>query len=375
MKRHIYLNIIEDLRKKMVFITGPRQVGKTYLSKEIMKAFSHPQYLNFDNLDDAKIIKIRSWPQNTDLLILDEIHKMKNWKNYLKGLFDSKKEGQSILITGSTRMDTFRQSGESLAGRYFHYHLLPFSVNEFDSNISPYEKLEKIMSLGGFPEPLLSDSKEYASKWRNQYYTDLIREDIFELSRIHEIKTMRILVEMLREKTGSRLSYSSLSRDLQLSPNSVKKYLEILEALYIIFLVYPHAKNIARSIIKEPKIYFYDTGYVKADQGIVLENAIALCLKKHINYLHDAHGQNIQLNYLSTKDKNEVDFALVNEESVTHLIEVKLSDKTTARNLNYFSKKFPQAQSIQLVHNLDKEEQRGNISILSASNWLANLSA
>lgn len=375
MKRNIYSNIIEDLKKKMVFITGPRQVGKTYLSKEIMKAFSNPLYLNYDNLDDAKIIAKRSWPINIDLLVLDEIHKMKSWKNYLKGLFDTKKENQSILITGSTRMDTFRQSGESLAGRYFHYRLLPFSVKEFDVSLAPYEKLEKIMNLGGFPEPLLSDSQESASRWRDQYYTDLIREDIFEFSRIHEIKTMKMLVEILREKIGSRLSYSSLSRDLQLSPNSVKKYMEILEALYIIFPIYPHAKNIARSIIKEPKIYFFDTGYVKGDPGVVLENAVAVCLKKQTNYLHDVHGQNIQLNYLSTKDKKETDFALAKDDSLTHIIEVKLSDKTTARNLTYFSDKFPQAQSIQLVHNLEKEEQRGKIMILSAAKWLASLDA
>ena len=248
MKRHIQKDITGDLKKKMVFITGPRQVGKTYLAKEIMKGFKKPQYLNFDNLDDARIIMSGSWPQDSDLLVLDEIHKMKSWKKYLKGVFDSKPEGQHILVTGSSRMDTFRQSGESLAGRYFHYRLLPFSVKELDIKGSAYEKLEMIMKLGGFPEPLLSSSEEYAARWRSQYYTDLIREDILEFNRISEIRAMKFLVETLRERVGSPVSYSSLARDLQLSPNSVKKYIDILEALYIVFRVYPFSKKIARSM-------------------------------------------------------------------------------------------------------------------------------
>ncbi len=227
MRRYLYPQILKDL-KKMVFITGPRQVGKTYLAKEVMKEFKAPQYLNYDNIDDRKIIMRRSWRFDAGLLVFDEIHKMKNWKLFLKGIYDSKPEGQSILVTGSAMLDTFRQSGESLAGRYFHLRLHPFSVKELD-DMEPYQAMENLNKLGGFPEPFLSGSEEEASRWRNQYFTDVIREDVFDISRINEIRTMRHLVEMLRERVGSPLSYTALAGDLQVAPNTIKKYIQVLE--------------------------------------------------------------------------------------------------------------------------------------------------
>jgi len=375
MERHIRKNILKDLKKKMVFITGPRQVGKTYLAKEIMTEYQKPQYLNFDNLSDARIILSASWPEGSDLLVLDEVHKMKSWKKYLKGVFDSKPDNQHILITGSSRMDTFRQSGESLAGRYFHHRLLPFSVKEFALKRSAFEKLELLIKLGGFPEPLLSSSEEQAARWRNQYFTGIIREDIVEFGRIQELRSMKYLLETLRERVGSPVSYSAVARDLQLSPNSVKKYIDILEALYIVFRVYPFSKKISRSILKEPKVYLYDTGYVKTDKGRALENAVAVCLKKHVNYLVDSKGAALNLNYLRTKDGQEIDFALTKEDVPASLIEVKLSDSSVSPGLRYFSEKFPEAESLQLVHDLRKEEHRGRVRIVSASKWLEGLSA
>ena len=96
----------------MVLLTGPRQVGKTTLARELMAGFQHAQYLNWDVADDRRMLLAQSWSLRTDLLVLDEIHKMTNWKAFLKGVFDGRSEGQAILVTGSARMETFRQSGE-----------------------------------------------------------------------------------------------------------------------------------------------------------------------------------------------------------------------------------------------------------------------
>ena len=375
MDRYLYNPIKRDLSKKMVTLTGPRQVGKTYLAKELMKEFRNAQYLNYDHYDDARIIHNQTWSLDADLLILDEIHKMKDWKRFVKGIYDTRPAGQSILITGSARLDTFRQTGESLAGRYFPYRLHPISVKEIRDSVSPREAISLLNRLGGFPEPFLSGSDSESARWRNQYYTDLIREDILEFSRIHEIKAIRLLVEMLRERVGSPLSYTSIAGDLQIAPNTVRKYVDILESLCIIFLVRPFHANIARAVLKEPKAYFFDSGYVKGDEGLKLENTCAVCLLKHAQYLQDTAGEDISLCYVRTRDGREVDFALRREDRITTLIEVKLTENRPTPGLLYFRERIPGAAVFQLVQNLRQEESVNGVSVVSAGRWLSTLEA
>lgn len=375
MKRYLHKIIIKDLKKKMVFITGPRQVGKTYLAKNIQQEFKKTIYLNNDDIEDTKTIRNRVWPLNTELIILDEIHKMKNWKSYLKGTFDTRSDNQTFLVTGSARLDTFRQTGDSLAGRYFLYHLNPLSVKELFSTMPPYEAVSALNRLGGFPEPFLSSSDEHAQRWRQQYYTDIVREDVMDFSRINEIRSIRLLLEMLRNRVGSPLSFASLSEDIQISPNTVRKYIDILESLHIIFIIRPYHRNIARSILKEPKIYFYDSGYIRGDEGVRLENTVAMCLLKHVQYLHDAKGTEISLHYIRTKDGKEVDFALAQKGLLTHFIEVKLSASAIDKNLKYFKERYSQVNAVQLVHNSRYDKEINNIKIVRAGDWLAQLSA
>lgn len=371
MKRYLEDIIARDIRRKMVLIAGPRQVGKTFLAKAIMADFSKPQYLNYDNMNDARIVETQSWSQAADVLVFDEIHKMANWKNFLKGVFDARPQGQSILVTGSARLDTFRQTGESLAGRYFSFHLHPLSPRELAGKMSPQEALARLNLLGGFPEPFLSGSEIEAKRWRNQYFTDLVREDILDFSRIQEVRTMRFLVEMLRSRVGSPLSIAALAEDLKVAPNTVRSYMDILECLHIIFLIRPFHSNIARAIQKEPKLYFYDSGYVEGQAGARLENTVAVCLRKHVDFLKETQGEDISLHYVRTKDKREVDFALVKDGKISTLLEVKQSDDTPAPSLKYFQECLPGSVAFQLVENLRQPRSFGDIHVVNAASWLA----
>ena len=375
MKRSIDPQIRRDLQQKMVLLTGPRQVGKTTLSQQLLAEFPGGQYLNFDVAAHRAVIQAQSWRHSAPLLVLDEIHKMPDWKNWLKGVVDGRAPGQAVLVTGSARMDTFRQTGASLAGRYFRLRLHPLSVREWSeaSQVPPQAALTHLLARGGFPEPVLASTEADAQRWRADYFAGLVREDVLEFSRLHEVNAMRLFAEMLRSRVGSPLSLASMARDLQLSPVTLGRYLDILEALFIVFVVRPWHRNIARATLQAPKVYFYDTGLVLGDEGLRFENLVACHLLKNVHWQQDTRGAAADLHYIRTKDEAEVDFCLSEGDTLTHLVECKLADAKPHRALGRFAAQWPQAQAIQLLRDCPVEADIGGLQVRDAAPWLAAL--
>ncbi len=363
--------ILADLNKKMVLIVGPRQAGKTWLAKRVAEHFERPVYLNYDNIMHREQMIEKGWLADTELLILDELHKMPEWKNYLKGLYDTKSAHLKIIVTGSARLDAFKQAGDSLAGRYFVHHLLPFSLSELSQLDQPLD-INRLLSRSGFPEPYFSESSVDAKRWRQEYINSLITVDVLDFDNIKNLGAMRTLLTLLQHRVGSPVSYRSLSEDLNIASVTVKKYIDVLESLYIVFRVTPYNKSIARSILKEPKIYFFDTGLVLGDKGAQFENLVAMSLLKSAYARRDYLAEECRVHYLRTKEKKEVDFALVKDGRIERIIEAKYADASLDKNVYYFHQKYS-LEATQLVKELTLERMVDDISIVKAINFLKEL--
>jgi predicted AAA+ superfamily ATPase len=375
--RALTADLKRDLGRKLVVLTGARQAGKTTLARQLMAGMAPAQYLNWDVPADRQLIGQHAWSPKARLLVLDEIRKMREWKAFIKGVWDGRADGQALLVTGSARMDTFRQSGESLAGRHFNWRLHPFSVRELVQTqaLDPAQALQRLLRRGGFPEPCLAETDIDAERWRSQYVTDLVREDVHDFSRVHEVRTLQLLLGMLRERVGSPLKLSALAQALQISPTTATRYVEILEALYIVFRVTPWHRDVARSLLKEPKIYFLDSGLVKGDAGARLENAVAAMLLKHCHYRQDAEGKAVTLHTIRDKERHEIDFVLAEGDTVTDLIEVKLGDAVPSAYLHRMAERLAPARALHLVAELRQPAQHGRVEVAHLASWLAELAA
>jgi uncharacterized protein len=379
MNRYLAPYLSEDMGKKIVLLTGPRQVGKTTLSNMLRRSFD---CFNFDHPEHRLAIRDRSWDRRKELVIFDELHKLKNWKSWLKGVYDTEKRRPSILVTGSAKLDTCRKVGDSLAGRFFQFRLHPLDLKEIRAAVGTEpaaSALERLMTVGGFPEPYLDGTSRFYRRWKQSHLDIILKQDLIELENVQDIVSIETLIQMLRTRVGSTISFSSLARDLQVSDKTVKKWLTILENMYVIFKVTPLHKNIARAILKAPKFYFYDNGQVIGDPGTKLENLTACALQKEIHFQADCHGRALGLNFLRTKDGKEIDFCVSNQAARRMdpflLIEIKWADDDRSANFPSFAKYFPEAKKLQLVEKLRREKTYPDgLEIRRASEWLSNFS-
>lgn len=335
--RYLMPQAIEDLADKMVFIGGPRQVGKTALSLS-MAADHSPDYRGYFNWDVAthrRILMSGELPADVPLLICDEIHKFKNWRSMIKGLYDTRHHKQSIIVTGSARLDFYRRSGDSLQGRYHYLRLHPFSVMELGSD----DAVGSLLKYGGFPEPLFKQKDAFWRRWQIERNERLVREDVRELERVNELSLLELLVDLLPQKVGSPLSVRSLREDLQVAHETVERWIQILERLYFCYRIPPFGAPKIRAVKKEQKIYMWDWSLTGQEGGARFENFVAGQLLKFCHFQEDALGHRMELRYLRDIDGREIDFVVIRNKKPIFAVECKSGEKAASKHLAYFKER------------------------------------
>ena len=385
--RYLTHAVHEDLSEKMVFIGGPRQVGKTTLCKDIIApACKDFTYYNWDNRADRKNILKPGWPGSSNLLIFDEIHKYKNWKSFIKGEYDKLKDRYKFLITGSARLDLYRRGGDSMLGRYHYYRLHPFSLAESCSafyRIKPLtepdipleSETQIFLSLdkfGGFPEPFIKQNTRTLRRWHNERVDRITREDIRDLTTVRDLSGMALFCDLLPDRAGSLLSINSLREDLGVSHKALTNWLNIMETFYYCFRIYPYARSNFRSLKKGPKLFLWDWSEIK-NEAARFENLIACHLLKFVHFLKDYEGYKVELYYLRNAQKKEVDFLVTYNGNPWMAIEAKLNRTKVSPNLYYYRSKLDIPFLYQVVKKKQVDMLIDNVRVISADRFLLAL--
>jgi predicted AAA+ superfamily ATPase len=362
--RYLASHILEDLQKKMVFIGGPRQVGKTTLAKMIMdRHFPEGRYFNWDFDEDRQDILKKKWAGNNTLLVFDELHKYPMWKRWIKGVYDTAGEIHSFLVTGSARLDIYRRGGDSLMGRYHYWRLHPFTLDEIPPEISRKDAFARLMTVGGFPEPFLEGDERTARRWRRERFDRVLREDVRDLESIRNIQLLSLFLDALRRRVGGLVVLSNLATEIEISPKTAKSWLEILERMYLVFSIRPFTRSLPRAVAKPPKVYFFDNADIIGDEGARFENLVASSLLKRMHFGEDRDGYRCELRYIRDKEGREVDFALFKEGVLEELVEAKYSGEEISKSLLYYANRLKAKKATQIVANLKRPFDKNGISV------------
>ena len=374
--RYLKTEVAKTLDRKMAFIGGPRQVGKTTLALSLLTppgSERHPAYLNWDNPKTARTLREGELPVGQPLVVLDEIHKYARWRNLVKGLYDTEKSFRKILVTGSARLDHYRKGGDSLASRYRYFRLHPFSLGELarSTGRSGQEEITALLKFGGFPEPLFSQSERDLRIWQRDRMTRIIRDDLRDLERVREISLVEQLTDLLPEKVGSPLSIKSLREDLEVDHKTAERWVSILENLYVCFRIPPFGSKRIRAVKKEQKLYLWDWSVVP-DSGPRFENLVAAQLLKYCHWREDVEGHRMELRFLRDTDKREVDFVVIQDKKALFAVECKTGDKTAAPAARYFAERTDIPLYYQ-VHLGERHFQTGKIIVVPFTRFCMDL--
>jgi hypothetical protein len=367
--RALSAQVAADLAAKMVLLSGPRQSGKTTVARALLSQRHRgaaSRYLNWDDDEARTRVLNREFPHE-GLVVFDELHKYSRWRNFLKGLYDTHARALQILVTGSARLDLYRRGGDSLQGRYHHLRLYPLSLKEASCSV------RDLMTLGPFPEPLLSGSAAAARRWSRQYRSLLIREDVASLERIDEMGAMEQLSVRLPGLVGSPLSLNALREDLQVAHKTVERWVEILERLMFVFRLAPFGPPRIKAVKKSRKHYLFDWTAID-DQGARFENLVGFHLLKECHHLEDVEGHDTELRFFRDIEGREVDFVQMKAGKPVRFVECKTAETVISPALLYLRRKFPAVDAVQVIasRGVDRIAREG-VRLVSADRFLAEL--
>ncbi len=374
MQKRLYDTILSEHlsnRRQMVFVSGPRQVGKTTTCRNLAD-----DYINWDNTDDRKqILKgpaviaqrigLDQLKASKPVVLFDELHKFPKWKQFLKGFFDTYADQTRIIVTGSSRMDIYRRGGDSLMGRYFLYHMHPISIAEaLDQTLPDAQTIirlpqkikdhdfDALWTHGGYPEPFLKRDIRFSRQWQKLRLQQLLREDVRDLTKIAHLDQLEMLVNVLQHSSANQLIYSNLANEVQISIDTARRWINTLCSLHFGFLVKPWFKNVSRSLRKEPKWFLRDWAGID-DPGQKAETFVACHLLKAVEGWNDLGLGDFQLGYLRDAFKREVDFVVIRDNKPWFLVEVKSADSTLSPTLTYYQEQLKIPFAFQVVLNAD----------------------
>ncbi|MCY4221519.1 MAG: AAA family ATPase [Thiotrichales bacterium] len=340
--------------RQMAFVSGPRQVGKTTACR-----FHADAYVNWDNIDDRELILagpgtlsnvfgLERLSETTPVILFDELHKFRRWKQFLKGFFDTHAERVRVMVTGSSRMDVYRRGGDSLMGRYFPYRMHPFSVAETITQELPDAKcilrpprpvdeaeFRALWHHGGYPEPFLKRNTRFSRRWQSLRLEQLVREDVRDLTQVQQLDQLEIMVRLLVARSAQQLIYGNLARQVRVSVDTIRRWVAALCDLHLGFVVRPWFNNVSRSLRKEPKWYLRDWASID-DVGQRAETFVACHLLKAVDGWNDMGLGDFDLGYLRDKEKREVDFLVVRDGRPWFLVEVKYADESLGPSLKRY---------------------------------------
>lgn len=380
MKRLYEAILREHLReeRQMAFVAGPRQVGKTTLLQILLG--DGDVAFNWDRpaerewilkgsdalLEQAGFFDLRAAGARKPRIAFDEIHKFRHWKRFLKGLFDAVDGKASILVTGSARLNIYKRGGDSLMGRYFLYRMHPLSVGEVAERPRPPDALtlepqpvepaafDALMRFGGFPEPFLRASERFHRRWSELRLEQLFREDLRDLTRVQDIDQLISLSRLLVAQSGQLANFSTLAKQISVTVDTIRRWLDVLESFYFCHRIRPWFKNVSKSLRKQPKIYPIDWSVVP-DHGARTEGFVAGHLLKAVHHWTDAGLGTFALHYLRDTYQREVDFLIVRNGSPWMLVEVKSSPKEPlSEPLKHFARELKVPHAFQAVLNMDE---------------------